>query len=74
MKPYILIVFTFFSLNLFANPKDLNLYKNSNGQYNFFVEIPAGTKQKWEVNKDGILEYDIFVKNEYINRNILLHC
>ena len=58
MKPYILIVFIFFSLNLFANPKDLNLYKNSNGQYNFFVEIPAGTKQKWEVNKDGILEWE----------------
>ena len=58
MKPYILIVFIFFSLNLFANPKDLNLYKNSNGQYNFFVEIPAGTKQKWEVNIDGILEWE----------------
>lgn len=58
MKPYILIVYTFFSLNLFANPADLNLYKNSDDQYNFFVEIPAGTKQKWEVNKDGILEWE----------------
>jgi len=58
MKPYILIVYTFFSLNLFANPADLNLYKNSEDQYNFFVEIPAGTKQKWEVNKDGILEWE----------------
>ena len=58
MRPYILIVYTFFSLNLFANPADLNLYKNSDDQYNFFVEIPAGTKQKWEVNKDGILEWE----------------
>ena len=58
MKSYILIVYTFFSLNLFANPADLNLYKNSDDQYNFYVEIPAGTKQKWEVNKDGILEWE----------------
>ena len=58
MKSYVLIVFTFFSLNLFANPGDLNKYKNSDDHYNFYVEIPAGTKQKWEVNKDGILEWE----------------
>jgi len=58
MKTYVLFVFTFFSLNLFANPGDLNKYKNSDDHYNFYVEIPAGTKQKWEVNKDGILEWE----------------
>jgi len=58
MKSYVLIVFTFFSLNLFANPGDLNKYKISDDHYNFYVEIPAGTKQKWEVNKDGILEWE----------------
>ena len=58
MKSNVFIFFTFFSLNLFANPGDLNKYKNSDDHYNFYVEIPAGTKQKWEVNKDGILEWE----------------
>ena len=58
MKSYVFIFLTFFSLNLFSNPADLNKYKNSDNYYNFFVEIPAGTKQKWEVNKDGILEWE----------------
>ena len=58
MKSYVLIIFSLFSFNLFANPTDLNKYKNSDDQYNFYVEIPAGTKQKWEVNKDGILEWE----------------
>jgi len=58
MKSYVLVVFSLFSLNLFANPNDLNKYKNSDDHYNFYVEIPAGTKQKWEVNKDGILEWE----------------
>ena len=58
MKSYVIVVFSLFSLNLFANPTDLNKYKNSDDQYNFYVEIPAGTKQKWEVNKDGILEWE----------------
>ena len=58
MKTYVFIFLTFFSLNLFSNPADLNKYKISDNQYNFYVEIPAGTKQKWEVNKDGILEWE----------------
>ena len=58
MKSYIFVFLTFFCLNLFSNPADLNKYKNSDNHYNFFVEIPAGTKQKWEVNKDGILEWE----------------
>ena len=58
MNSYVIVVFSLFSLNLFANPNDLNKYKNSDDHYNFYVEIPAGTKQKWEVNKDGILEWE----------------
>ncbi len=42
MKSYVIVVFSLFSLNLFANPTDLNKYKNSDDQYNFYVEIPAG--------------------------------
>jgi len=43
-----------------TNPiNDLN-FKNKSGFYNFFVEIPAGTKQKWEVDKqNGLLEWEI---------------
>ena len=42
-----------------ANPiNEINI-KNDDGSYNFFVEIPAGTKQKWEVNKrNGLLEWE----------------
>ena len=43
----------------FANPINEIPYKLNNGFYNFFIEIPAGTKQKWEVNKNsGLLEWD----------------
>ena len=42
-----------------ANPINEIPYKLNNGHYNFFVEIPAGTKQKWEVNKNsGLLEWE----------------
>lgn len=42
----------------FSNPiNEINI-KNKDGSYNFFVEIPAGTKEKWEVNKqNGLLEW-----------------
>jgi len=56
-------IFLFFSLilspiNVFSNPIDVIDYKNSTSPYyNFFIEIPAGTKEKWEVNKtNGELE------------------
>ena len=43
----------------FANPINEISYKLNNGNYNFFIEIPAGTKQKWEVNKNsGLLEWE----------------
>ena len=49
----------FFSKLLFSNPVNEVNIKNKDGFYNFFVEIPAGTKQKWEVNKqDGVLEWE----------------
>ena len=56
--------FTFFFLYSFydysiANPINELNFKNKNGLYNFFVEIPAGTKQKWEVDKQsGLLEWE----------------
>ena len=41
----------------FSNPINEVNIKNKDGSYNFFVEIPAGTKEKWEVNKqNGLLE------------------
>ena len=42
-----------------SNPiNEINI-KNDDGSYNFFVEIPAGTKEKWEVNKrNGLLELE----------------
>ena len=54
MKFIILIICILFSLGLYANPT----YKHSHQSYNFYVEIPAGTKQKWEINKDGYLEWE----------------
>ena len=49
----------FFSRLLFSNPINEVNIKNKDGFYNFFVEIPAGTKQKWEVSKqNGILEWE----------------
>ena len=53
---FILIFICKFS---FSNPiNEINI-KNKNGYYNFFVEIPAGTKQKWEINEyNGLLEWE----------------
>ena len=55
--------FLFFSLicstiSVFSNPIHTINYKNyKSPNYNFFIEIPAGTKEKWEVNKtNGKLE------------------
>ncbi len=44
---------------LYSNPiNEINI-KSEDGSYNFFVEIPAGTKEKWEVNKrNGLLEWE----------------
>jgi len=51
----IIILFLFlklFPLSVFPNPIFEEDYKSSIDQnYNFFIEIPAGTKEKWEVNK-----------------------
>lgn len=42
------------SFTLFSNPIDGIDYKNFRSPYyNFFIEIPAGTKEKWEVNKNN---------------------
>ncbi|MEC7394112.1 MAG: inorganic diphosphatase, partial [Verrucomicrobiota bacterium] len=42
---------------LLASPLHEIPYRNPDGSYNLFIEIPAGTQQKWEVNKrSGKLE------------------
>lgn len=58
MSKYLFLIY-FLVTNLNANPiNDIN-YKINDETYNFYVEIPAGTKQKWEVNKNtGILEWE----------------
>ena len=44
----------------FSNPINDNPIKEGDNLYNFFIEIPAGTKQKWEVDKKtGLLEWEI---------------
>jgi len=50
------LIFSTFSV--FSDQVDAIDYKNyKSPYYNFFVEIPAGTKEKWEVNKtNGKLE------------------
>jgi inorganic pyrophosphatase len=58
MYKYFLILLSA-SSHLFANPIDEIPYKENNDTYNFFIEVPAGTNQKWEVNKsNGILEWE----------------
>ena len=55
----IFIICIFLSDLALANPINEIPYKLDNGYYNFFIEIPAGTKQKWEINKDsGLLEWE----------------
>ena len=60
MYKYTLLLFSliFSTFSVFSNPIDAIDYKNSiSPYYNFFIEIPAGTKEKWEVNKtNGKLE------------------
>ena len=55
----VLFILFFTSKFLSSNPiNEINI-KNDDGTYNFFVEIPAGTKEKWEVNKrNGLLEWE----------------
>ena len=44
---------------LLASPLHEIPYRNPDGSYNLFIEIPAGTQQKWEVNKrSGKLEWE----------------
>ena len=54
---FLILIFT--NKFLYSNPiNEINI-KNDDGSYNFFVEIPAGTKEKWEVNKrNGLLEWE----------------
>ena len=54
----VFFILIFSSKFLYSNPiNEINI-KNDDGSYNFFVEIPAGTKEKWEVNKrNGLLEW-----------------
>ena len=54
---FFILIFT----NKFSSSNPINEIdiKNDDGFYNFFVEIPAGTKEKWEVNKrNGLLEWE----------------
>ena len=54
----VFLILIFNNKFLYSNPiNEINI-KNDDGSYNFFVEIPAGTKEKWEVNKrNGLLEW-----------------
>lgn len=56
MRIFILVFVLFPSLG-FSNPIHLHSYRNIDLTYNFFIEIPAGTKEKWEVKKSGELEW-----------------
>ena len=52
-----ILLLLFFSYSLNADPINLINFKKPDGLYNFYIEIPAGSKQKWEVNKtNGKLE------------------
>ena len=55
----VFLILIFNNKFLYSNPiNEINI-KNDDGSYNFFVEIPAGTKEKWEVNKrNGLLEWE----------------
>ena len=57
-KYTLLFSLIFSTFSVFSNPIDAIDYKNSISPfYNFFIEIPAGTKEKWEFNKtNGKLE------------------
>jgi inorganic pyrophosphatase len=58
LNKYLITTILFVS-NLQANPINEIIYKFNDDIYNFFVEIPAGTKEKWEVNKkNGILNLE----------------
>jgi inorganic pyrophosphatase len=42
-----------------TNPINENEYINNDGTFNFYIEIPAGSKKKWEVNKKtGLLDLE----------------
>jgi len=56
MKIFFYLIF--FSQICFANPINIIEYKK-NDLYSFYVEIPAGTLEKWEVDKEsGELEWE----------------
>ena len=60
MYKYIALFFSliFSTFSCFSNPIDDIEYKKDDF-FNFFIEIPAGTSQKWEINKSsGDLEWD----------------
>ena len=73
MYKYIILFFSliFSTFSVFSNPTDAIDYKNSTSPYyNFFIEIPGGTKEKWEVNKtNGKLEVQ---KNKKVKELLIL--
>ncbi len=49
----------FFDNACFSNPINDVPFKAPDGLYNFYIEIPGGTKEKWEVDKKtGVLKKD----------------
>ena len=47
----------FFGNACFSNPINDVPFKAPDGLYNFYIEIPGGTKEKWEVDKKtGLLK------------------
>lgn len=54
-----LLGFMFFGDACFSNPINDVPFKAPDGLYNFYIEIPGGTKEKWEVDKKtGVLKKD----------------
>jgi inorganic pyrophosphatase len=59
MKHIPLVFFIIYSSLCFSNPIFDIPHTTEDQYFNFFVEIPAGTKQKWELNKNnGLLEWE----------------
>jgi len=59
MKPLILLLSLFFTGAVLSNPVNEVPFKKEGDLFNFYIEIPAGTKEKWEINKSsGLLELE----------------
>tara|TARA_B100000427_G_C15423745_1_gene557578 strand:- start:268 stop:861 length:594 start_codon:yes stop_codon:yes gene_type:complete len=59
MKTVIILFNLILVPTVLSNPVDEIPYIHDESLFNFFVEIPSGSKEKWEINKDtGLLEIE----------------